>query len=213
MKENPTTLAALYDQLADTYAAGRHRFDIAPVLERFAERLPAGARLLDAGCGAGEPTARYFLQRGCTVTGIDISHRMLTLARQRVPEADFRPMDMRRLDFPADSFAAITAIYSVFHLPRTDHSALFAGFARVLQPGGVVLLTLATHEYSGHDEFDGEIEFLGQRLPYSHDRPAVALDKLRSAGFTVLDDFLLAIGGETFYWVIAGKDGAGRGEC
>lgn len=207
VNETGDSLASLYDQLADTYAAGRHRFDTTPILERLAQRLPTGAWLLDVGCGAGEPTACYFLNQGCAVVGIDLSERMLTLARQRAPEADFRRMDMRQLDFPAESFDAITAVYSVFHLPRADHQALFAGFARVLQPGGVLLLTLATREYSGHDEFDGEVEFLGRRLPYSHDRPEAALNKLRAAGFAILDDRLLAIGGETFYWVIAGKSG------
>ena len=53
-------VAPLYDDLAETYAAGRHRFDTTPILEEFARFLPRGARVLDAGCGAGEPVARYY---------------------------------------------------------------------------------------------------------------------------------------------------------
>lgn len=198
-------LTLLYDELADVYAAGRHLFDTTPVLTAFAQHVPERAQVLDVGCGAGEPTARYFVDRGCQVTGIDLSTRMLALAQQRVPEANFERMDMRRLDFPAESFDAIIAIYTVFHLPRAEHLALFAGFNRVLKPSGVLLLTLATQEYTGHEEFDGEIEFLGKHLPYSHDRPVMALAKLASADFVVFDDRLLSTGGETFYWVMARK--------
>lgn len=94
-------LAQLYDDLAETYAAGRHLFNTAPILADFADDLPVGGRILDVGCGAGEPVARYFVDRGDTVTGIDVSERMLTLARRQVPEATFQRMDMRNLVFPS----------------------------------------------------------------------------------------------------------------
>ncbi|MDS4059334.1 MAG: class I SAM-dependent methyltransferase [Candidatus Contendobacter sp.] len=198
-------LALLYDDLAETYAAGRHLFDTTPILEEFARFLPPGSRVLDAGCGAGEPVARHFVDRGDVVTGIDVSERMLALARRQAPEATFQRMDLRALDFLPASFDAIAAVYVVFHLPRAEHAALFAGFARVLKPGGALLLTLATREYTGQDEFDGEMAFLGRRLPYSHDRPEVALGKLHAVGLAVVGARPIETGGETFYWVIARK--------
>ncbi|MCC8991834.1 MAG: class I SAM-dependent methyltransferase [Streptococcus sp.] len=204
-------LALLYDELAETYAGGRHLFDTTPILADFAHNLPVGGQILDAGCGAGEPTARYFVDRGDTVTGIDVSERMLMLARRQVPEATFQQMDMRDLTFLSASFDAITAVYTVFHLPRADHAALFAGFARVLAPGGQVLLTLATREYTGQEEFDGEMEFIGRQLPYSHDRPEVALSKLATAGLVVVSARLVETGGETFYWIVACKPAEGTG--
>ncbi len=114
-------------------------------------------------------------------------------------------MDLRALDFPPESFDGVAAVYVVFHVPRAEHVALFADLLQVLKPGGALLLTLATREYTGQDEFDGEIEFLGHRLPYSHDRPEVALHKLETAGLTVVSARLIETGGETFYWVIARK--------
>ncbi len=205
-------LALLYDDLAETYAAGRHLFDTTPILEEFAHHLPREARILDVGSGAGEPVARYFADRGDVVTGIDVSERMLALARRQVPEADFQAMNARALGFPPASFDGITAVYVVFHLPRVEHAALFAGFERVLKPGGRLLLTLATHDYTGQDEFDGEMEFLGRRLPYSHDRPEVALGKLQAAGLTVVSARPIETGGETFQWVIARKPNRSGGE-
>lgn len=64
------------------------------------------------------------------------------LARRQVPEATFQRMDMRDLAFSSAAFDAITAIYTVFHLPRVEHAVLFAGFARVLKPGGQVAADL-----------------------------------------------------------------------
>lgn len=200
-------LARLYDDPAETdaAAAGQHFFDTTPILKEFAGWIPANAHVLDTGCGAGEPVARSFIERGDTVTGIDVSERMLNLAWQQVPEATFQQMDLRALDFPSESFDAIAAVYVVFPVPRVEHAALFAGFARVLKPGGALLLTLTTREYSGQDEFDGEMTFLGRTLPYSHDRPEEALCKLETAGLTVVSARLIETGGETFYWVIARK--------
>ncbi len=200
-----SNLAQLYDDLAETYAGSRHLFDTTPILTDFAHNLPVRGQILDVGCGAGEPTARYFVNRGDTVTGIDVSERMLMLARRQVPEATFQAMDMRDLEFQSASFDAITAVYTVFHLPRADHAALFAGFARVLKPGGQLLLTLATKEYTGQEAFDGEMEFIGRRLPYSHDRPEAALSKLATAGLVVVSAKLIETGGETFYWIVARK--------
>lgn len=199
-------LAAAYDALASTYAAGRHRFDTRPVLESCAKLLPRRARILDAGCGAGEPVARYFVNRGDDVIGIDLSEGMLDLARQKVPEARYERMDLSDLGFPPEAFDLVASVYCLFHLDRSEHQKIFSGFARVLAPGGVLLATLATREYTGSEEFDGEIEFLGQRLPYSHDRPATALAKLRAARLEPLEAELIETGGETFFWVIARKE-------
>jgi 2-polyprenyl-3-methyl-5-hydroxy-6-metoxy-1,4-benzoquinol methylase len=46
-------LALLYDELAETYAAGRHLFNTTPILAEFANDLPVGGWILDVGCGAG----------------------------------------------------------------------------------------------------------------------------------------------------------------
>ena len=128
------------------------------------------------------------------------------------PEGQFILSPDSALGFPPASFDGITAVYVVFHLPRVEHAALFAGFERMLKPGGRLLLTLATHDYTGQDEFDGEMEFLGRRLPYSHDRPEVALGKLQAAGLTVVSARPIETGGETFQWVIACKLNRSGGE-
>lgn len=70
--------------------------------------LPAGAEVLDLGCGAGLPTTCE-LARRFRVTGVDISARQIELARQNVPQARFIQADITQLDFPPARFDAIVA--------------------------------------------------------------------------------------------------------
>ena len=93
-------LAAIYDEFARTYDDNRGLFDMTPVIADFAARLPATGSLLDLGCGAGEPFAKAFLDRGWSVTGVDFSARMLELAARYVPRMTRVQGDMREVAFP-----------------------------------------------------------------------------------------------------------------
>jgi ubiquinone/menaquinone biosynthesis C-methylase UbiE len=192
----------IYDDLAATYEAGRGAFDTTPVLDAFHRRLPpGGGHLLDLGCGAGEPTARLFIEHGWRVTGVDFSPAMLGLAARMVPQMTRIQGDMREVELPEAGFDAVTLIYSLFHVPRQDHPALFAKLFRWLRPGGRLLFTYATKEYTGQDEFDGDKEFLGRPLFYSHTTPLRLRDQLEAAGFACESAAYRDIGGETFLWV------------
>lgn len=196
-------LSAVYDDFAATYAYNRGAFDISAVLESFAELLPAVGDLLDLGCGAGEPVASRFLGQGWRVTGVDSSAGMLALAQTYAPGMRAVRCDMRDAAFPDNSFDAVAAVYSLFHVPAGDHPALFTRIRRWLRPGGSALFTYATADYTGHDTFDGEIEFMGRRLFYSHVTPARMKEQVREAGLEVVALDERDIGGETFLWVTA----------
>ncbi|MFA7384456.1 MAG: class I SAM-dependent methyltransferase [Desulfurivibrionaceae bacterium] len=157
--------------------------------------------LLDLGCGAGEPFGRFFVDHGWQVTGVDFSAKMLAAAARYVPEMKTVCKDMRAVDFAPHSFDAITAVYSLFHVPRADHLAMFEKFHRWLKPHGRVLFVYATKEYTGSEEFDGFKEFLGQDLYYSHKSPANLSQDLGSAGFAIEGADYRDIGGETFLWL------------
>jgi cyclopropane fatty-acyl-phospholipid synthase-like methyltransferase len=202
----PPSLQQTYDELAETYEAGRSAFDMAPVFDAFHARLPAGGgRLLDLGCGAGEPMARLFIQHGWQVTGVDFSPAMLKLAEGLVPQMHRIRADMREVELPAASFDAATLIYSLFHVPRADHPALFAKLFAWLRPGGRLLFTYATKEYTGQDEFEGYKEFLGRQLFYSHTTPLKVRAQLEAAGFACDSASYRDIAGETFLWITVQK--------
>ncbi len=207
----PKTLREVYNGFAATYEQNRGLFDMTEVLDHFYNALLVKKGvLLDLGCGAGEPFARFFADKGWQVNGVDFSEKMLTMAAKYVPDMQTVCKDMRDVDFAPQSFDAITAVYSLFHVPKTDHQSLFEKMHRWLKPRGCLLFTYATKEYTGYDEFDGYKEFLGEKLYYSHKTPKDLYKDLINAGFKILSADYRAIGGETFLWVTVKPDLPGK---
>jgi 2-polyprenyl-3-methyl-5-hydroxy-6-metoxy-1,4-benzoquinol methylase len=80
---------APYDLIAEEWVRERQalRFRERSYVDRFLALTVSGTPLLDVGCGAGTPIARYLLDRGYRLTGVDASPAMLRLARATCPEA------------------------------------------------------------------------------------------------------------------------------
>jgi ubiquinone/menaquinone biosynthesis C-methylase UbiE len=109
-------------------------------LERFLALAPPGAPALSLGCGAGEPVERFLIEAGRPLVGVDFSPEMLALARGRFPRQAWIEADMRDLDL-GRRFGGVLAWDSFFHLTASDQRAMFAVFARHLEPGGALLFT------------------------------------------------------------------------
>ncbi|MBN2279772.1 MAG: class I SAM-dependent methyltransferase [Candidatus Marinimicrobia bacterium] len=203
-------LKEIYDGFAATYDENRGLFDMTGVFEAFYHSLgQEKGHLLDLGCGAGEPMARFFIDHGWQVTGVDFSEKMLKLAARYVPEMTPIFEDMRMIDFSKNTFDGLTAIYSIFHLPVHDQEKLFRQIHKWLRPEGKALFTYGTKEYTGFDEFEGYKKFMGQELFYAHTTPEKLTDFLESIGFDILSKDYREIGGETFLWVTMEKRSVG----
>jgi SAM-dependent methyltransferase len=133
-----------YDSVADEYA--RHIFselDNKPLdrelLSRFAFELKGKGEICDMGCGPGH-VARYLRDHGADVFGLDLSAGMLEEARRLNPDITFREGNMLALDLADASLAGIAAFYAIVHLPREAVADVFREMARVLKPGGLLLL-------------------------------------------------------------------------
>ncbi|WP_147111364.1 class I SAM-dependent methyltransferase [Tateyamaria sp. syn59] len=139
---DPEDIQGVYDRQAAVYDARRSRalFE-ARWLARFAAALPDGARVLDLGCGTGDPIARWFMAEGFEVTGVDFSEPMLAIARERWPDGDWRQADMRTLDL-GETFDGIIAWNSFFHLTAEAQRDCIARMAAHLEPGGSLMLTV-----------------------------------------------------------------------
>jgi SAM-dependent methyltransferase len=97
-----------------------------------AVREAAPARVLEVGCGWGEFAARVASELGAEVVAVDLSPRMVELARER--GVDARVGDVQRLTFPAATFDVAVANWMLYHVPDLDGA--LAELARVLRPGG-----------------------------------------------------------------------------
>lgn len=201
-----TDIEKAYDSFAETYEKNRGLFDMSELINQFEADLQVDdGHLLDLGCGAGEPFSKFFVDNGWSVTGVDLSLKMLELANRYAPQMNTIHSNMTEVDFKENSFDAIIAIYSLFHAPREKHPQLFSRIYKWLISGGKVLFTYAGQEYTGSETFSGTKEFMGQKLFYSHDTPEELNQKLKSAGFKICREEHKTIGGETFLWVTAEK--------
>lgn len=196
------TLQEIYDGFAETYDKNRALFDMTEIFDSFYGTLPKKkGNLLDLGCGAGDSFSRLFIEKGWSVTGVDFSRKMVELAAKYVPQMKTMHADMREITFSNGQFDAITAVYSLFHLPTEDQMKMLEKFYSWLIPGGQALFTYATKEYTGFESFDGYKEFLGQNLYYGHRRPNDLSDELKKIGFVIEARDYRDIGGEIFLWM------------
>ena len=74
--------AAAYDAICDSWAETRNKSPINRCVVQFAALLEKGCHVLDIGCGTGFPIDAYLSGQGFSVTGIDVSARMLEKARK-----------------------------------------------------------------------------------------------------------------------------------
>ena len=116
-----------------------------PYLQAVTRLARAPGRVLDVGCGSGEPIARYFVEQGYHVTGVDAVDEMLDIARTRLPGMTWLQQDMRRLDL-GEQFDIVIAWDSFFHLNRDDQRAMFERFRRHTAPRGVLMFTSGVTE-------------------------------------------------------------------
>jgi SAM-dependent methyltransferase len=205
--ERRRTVEAGYDALADDFGEWMARVEGDPwerYLEKLAARLQAGARVLDLGCGNAEKIAR--LADRFDVVGVDISEQQLRLARAAVPEATFVQADFVELDFPAETFDAVTALYSIVHAPRDEHPALLARIRQWLKPGGHFLVSMSY--VGGPDRVE---EWLGVDMFFSGFDAETNRRIVREAGFDVHSDDVVWMqepepeGDAAFLWVLARK--------
>lgn len=173
-----------YDELADEHAEQRIETDRGTeILTGFLDSLAGPAYALDAGCGQGSPVLAR-LESATTAIGVDFSREQLKLAVENAPDASLVQGDMTSLPFEPGTFDAVVALWSLIHVPMDDHQTVVDEFARVLRPGGRVLLSEGTNEWTGEnpDWLGG-----GVRMEWNIAGAKATRDQLHGAGFEILD--------------------------
>lgn len=201
--DSKKVVAAGYDRIAERYlrwtaasSVRQHWLDVICAM------LTPHARVLDLGCGAGVPVARHLATHGCRVVGVDGSEQQIILARQNEPRGTFIGADMASVDFEPMSFDAVTAFYSITHVPRNEHRALLERIGTWLKPGGLFLASMGAH-----DSPDWTGEWLGVTMFFSHFDADANRALVEDSGFRI--ERAEVIGededGETvrFFWILA----------
>ena len=181
MQDLAKTTCAVYERNAAGFDRRRGRNLIERAwLDRFLALVPKGERVLDLGCGAGEPIARYLIERGYAVTGVDFAEPMLAIARERFPDATWIHADMRTLDL-GRTFGGIVGWNSFFHLTRDEQRAAIPILARHLAPSGALMLTVGP----GDGEVTGTVE--GEAVYHASLAPEEYEELLGRAGLALVD--------------------------
>lgn len=180
------SLAATYDAVAQVYA-DRFSEELAhkpldrQLLADLAAELAGRGTVADLGCGPGH-VAAHLAALGVETLGIDLSPRMIEVARQRHPGLRFEVGDLLSLALPDAGLAGAIAFYSLIHVPRDSLRRAAAEIHRVLAPGAPLLVAF----HAGEGEIHAD-EFLGQ--PVSVDvtlfQPDEMASELTFAGFAI----------------------------
>lgn len=168
-----------YDSIAGEWHAGPREFKARKYVDMLLDGLRPGARILDLGCGTGEPVARYLVGKGFRVVGVDESAGMLEIARRVVPEAELIEGDMCEVELTG-TFDAAVAWDSLFHVGRARHQTVYRKVFALLAPGGRFLLSTGG---TGHPGFTSEM--YGRAFFYSGFEPEEVKRLLRSEGFEI----------------------------
>ena len=180
-----------YDNIAEQWHSnfrGQTYIDrVLSYLDKILEDLPPKAKVLDLGCGTGNPIAKHIVARGFRVVGVDQSKEMLKIAKTIIPEAEFIHGDMVEIQF-AEKFAAIVAWDSIFHVERQHHSVIFRKLADSLELGGKLLLSAGGSDAgdSAADDAGFTSEMFGHTFFYSGYEPKITHTLLENEGFEII---------------------------
>lgn len=95
---------------------------------------------LDIGCGCSGRFIDLLQQHGFQAAGVDVSERMIALARQRHPEVPFFHADICTWEFP-QNYDFVSAWDSLWHLPLAEQEPVLRKICAALAPAGVFIFT------------------------------------------------------------------------
>jgi len=172
-----------YDRIANKYASKIRNFAPEKERERFISFLPKGGHILDLGCAAGRDSI-YFSSRGFHAVGVDLSKKLLAIARKIAPNLTFLHRDIRHLKLPDSSFDGIWACAVLLHLKRKEVLGVLKNCYKKLKPGGTLFVLVK--------KGDGEAD-VSEKLSSGESRHFVYYQSdevqkmLEDAGLSVID--------------------------
>lgn len=165
---------AFYAAEAPVYTASG-KLGVSRHLDRFLDRLPAGADILELGCGGGRDAA-HMMARGFAVDATDGVAEIAAKAEAQLGRP-VRVMRFGELD-AAGRYDAIWASASLLHVPRRDLPGVIARIHRALRPGGLHFASYKSGEAEGRDRFGRYFNYLARAELESTYREAAVWDLL-----------------------------------
>lgn len=145
MKEVEAKTQSVYQENAKQYDKERGKGLLEKkYLDLFLQELPKTRKVLDLGCGTGEPIAKYLIENNCEIHGADYAESMLEICREKFPSHQWFFADMRNLELK-QLYAGIISWGAFFHLNKNQQRECLPMLCRHLEKGGVLMVTVG-HE-------------------------------------------------------------------
>ncbi len=135
-----------YADHADTFIQATIDADMSESRDHFLAYLPAGAHILDFGCGSGRD-AKTFLESGYQVDAVDGSEELCRLARE-ITGIPVRQMLFQELA-AKNLYDGIWACASILHLPKKELLDVVHRIAAALKPGGILYTSFKYGNFEG----------------------------------------------------------------
>lgn len=175
----------IYDHISEAYADSFN--EPSEHIDDFLNLIKSGGKILDLGCGPGVDSS-YMASKGFDVVGVDLSERMLELAKAKNSKIQFLKADIRELTFEPESFDGNLASYSFIHIEKKDVSGVISSLYKLLKNDGVISVGIQ----------EGESKELFITEPLKPDEKifinVMSADELRQLltdhGFVIINEFM-----------------------
>lgn len=167
-RAQPENSRSSYDEIAGMYHelwANWYLPAALPALEElFFSEAPSDCSVLDLCCGSGHVT-REIAARGYSVTGVDASAALITIARGELPQVNWLVQDARRLQLSSRFDAALSTFDSLNHILSLDElRRVFRGVHDALKPGGLFVFDMNLEEAYSLDLRQWTVEVAESRV-------------------------------------------------
>jgi ubiquinone/menaquinone biosynthesis C-methylase UbiE len=187
-KERKKIIKNAYNLAAEEYA-GKCFYELydkpldRKLYDLFFERVVNKGTVLEIGCGPGE-VSNYLKMRGLDIIGLDLSEKMIEIAKRLNPFIDFRIGDVFKLEFKNNSVAGIVAPYLIVNFTAADVALAISEIQRVLIQNGQLLIAF----HSGDEEVEINDFFVkGNTIPYTFFDPEKVKNQLETSGFRIVE--------------------------
>jgi len=149
-------IAEKYDDLSE--------IPFSDIFAMFTGKLPEKGRVLDLGCGTGLPYARYLVEKGFDVLGVDLSEEMVRVASKNVPEASFVQLSMNEITY-RDEFDGVMSSFSMLLLsPDLFKETAWRIYSALVEGGYFYLSLNEPASVSDDPDSDVFVNIMGQDM-------------------------------------------------
>jgi len=172
-----------YDQFSSEYFERSQKLFRPDDIEKFLSLLKPISLILDAGCAFGRDS-KALIKGGHKVIGIDLSKKLLEIAKEYEPKLETMLMDIREINFPNNYFDAIWCSAALHHIEHDEAKEAIAKFYSILKTEGICYLI--TRRGVGEEIIeDKNIKGFSRYFSYFLEEELV--DFVIKLGFTVLE--------------------------